>query len=101
MCNLFIDLFVTHGLNQLVDCPTRDSNILDIFATNRPSLIADCKVIPGISDHEAVYVETQLNITSTPETPRRILFWDDKADFNLINDLMMQYYSSTEFLSIY
>ena len=64
VCNLFIDLFVTHGLNQLVDCPTRDSNILDIFATNRPSLIADCKVIPGISDHEAVYVETQRNINS-------------------------------------
>jgi len=58
----------------------------------------DCKVVPGISDHEAVYVETQLNLIPTPETPRQIFFWD-KANFNLINDLMMQY--STEFLSIY
>jgi len=81
--------------SQLVNSPTRDNNILDIFATNRPSLILDCKVIPGISDHEAVYVETQINLISTPETPRQIFFWD-KADFN---DLMMQY--STEFLSIY
>ena len=65
LCNLFIDLFVTHGVNQLVDSPTRDNNILDIFATNRPSFIVDCKVIPGISDHEAVYVETQLNLMSS------------------------------------
>ena len=38
---------------------------MDIFATNRPSFIAKCKVIPGISDHETVYVETQLDITIT------------------------------------
>ena len=66
---------------------------------NRPSFIADCKVVPEISDHEAVFVESQLNIIiSTAETPRPIYFWD-KADFNHINELMMQY--STEFLSNY
>jgi len=48
-------------MHLIVDSPTRDNNILDIFATNGPSFIADCKVILGISDHEVVYEETQLN----------------------------------------
>jgi len=38
----------------LANLLTRDNNILDIFATNRPSFIADWKVIPGISDHKVV-----------------------------------------------
>ena len=35
----------------MVDTPTRGSHIVDIFLTNRPSLVA---VIDGISDHEAI-----------------------------------------------
>ena len=42
------------GLDQLADFPTRDKNILDVFLTNRPSLIQICKPLPGVSDHEIV-----------------------------------------------
>ena len=40
-----------------VNAPTRGSNILDIFLTNRPSLIEACEIVDGISDHEAVMVK--------------------------------------------
>ena len=36
LCNLFTDLLISNGFSQLVDTPTRQNNILDIFATNRP-----------------------------------------------------------------
>ena len=55
LCNLFTDLLISNGFTQLVDIPTRQNNILDIFATNRPSLVTKCGIIPGISDHESVY----------------------------------------------
>jgi len=81
---------VTHGFCQLVDSPTGNYNILDIFATNRPSFIAKCKVIPGISDHETVHVETQLSVT---ETTRQI-FLRNKTDYHQINHIMLQYSSN-------
>ena len=34
--------------------PTRKSNTLNIFATNRPGLVNKCVAIPGIGDHEAI-----------------------------------------------
>ena len=40
----------------MVTSPTKDPNILDIFITNRPSLVDACDTIDGTSDHEAVLV---------------------------------------------
>ena len=52
LCNLFINFIEDYGLTQMVDFPTRRQSILDIFITNHPSLVTDCKPVPGISDHE-------------------------------------------------
>lgn len=45
-----------------VNAPTRGSNILDIFLTNRPSLIEACEIVDGISDHEAVMVKSHIMV---------------------------------------
>ena len=55
----FLQAVENSGLDQVVDFQTRDDNLLDIFLTNRPSLIQSCKSLPGISDHEIVYVENR------------------------------------------
>jgi len=47
LCNMLIESFNTFGLTQMVDSLTRESNILDLFATNRPSLIHKVEVILG------------------------------------------------------
>jgi len=83
-------LLIHNGFSQLVDTPTRRNNILDVFATNRPSLISKCNIIPGISDHEAVHVKTHLRVPIVQPAPRQVIFWD-KADFQHINDLMLQH----------
>ena len=49
------------GLDQVVDFPTRDRNLLDIFLTNRLSLIQTCRPLPGISDHEMVHIDSDVN----------------------------------------
>ena len=55
LCNIILDFIADSGLTQIVNSPTRENNILDIFLTNRPSLINDCHTLSGISDHEIVY----------------------------------------------
>ena len=40
----FIDLIQDSNLQQMVDFPTRGENVLDLYLTNRPSLV--CKVAP-------------------------------------------------------
>ena len=57
---LFIDELNSGGFIQMAEQPTRGNNILDLFATNRPSLVKQIIIIPGISDHEIVSVELSL-----------------------------------------
>ena len=50
--NAFLEFLSNNGPSQVVEALTRGSNILDIFVSNRPSLIEPCTVIAGISDHK-------------------------------------------------
>ena len=61
LCNMLIESFNTFGLTQMVDSPTRESNILDLFATNRPSLIHKVEIISGLSDHEIISIESTIS----------------------------------------
>ena len=53
------------GFDQMVDKPTRGENFLDLFLTNQPNLVHRIENLPGLADHDCVYMEFQLN------TPRR------------------------------
>ena len=52
LCKELLDMINTHSLTQTVDLSTRNNNILNIFATNRPTLIKQCYLKAGISDQE-------------------------------------------------
>ena len=51
---------VDHNLTQMVNIPTRKENILDLFLTNNPSAATIVLIIPGISDHNIVYAEVNV-----------------------------------------
>ena len=80
----------TFGLTQTVDFPTRLSNTLDIFLTNRPSLINYCTPIAGISDHEAVLTESNIRIFVQKQPRRKIYLWN-KADSSLIRNFFYDF----------
>ena len=65
LCDTLINTMLDYNLSQLVDFPTRN-NILDVFATNQPSLVTECITIPGISNHEAVIVLS--NVTARTQS---------------------------------
>ena len=81
-----ITLEMTQDLDmeQMVHFPTRSLNTLDIFLTNRPTLINRCESIPGISDHEsAVFLETHVTAKTAKPPRRKIHLWK-RGDFDQI-----------------
>jgi len=85
LCNVLLDTFSTFGFTQLVDTPTRGSNILDIFATNRPGLIQEVTVSPGLSDQEQIFVKSFIVATLTKSQPRSVYLWH-QADWQALHE---------------
>ena len=74
----------------MAEQPTRGNNILDLFATNRPSLVQQIEVIPEISDHEIVSVESVLSATIMKPKAHQVYLWN-KANFHEINYKLIQF----------
>ena len=79
--NLFLDKLQDMGLSQVNETPTRENNILDIFLTNRPSLVSRCTTIPPISDHDIVLVDSKIKAARVKPISRTISVWK-KADWD-------------------
>ncbi|XP_052794650.1 uncharacterized protein LOC128227817 [Mya arenaria] len=88
-CQQLIDITKDAYLEQVVDSPTRitaySSNILDLFFTNNKSLINKCEILPGIGDHEAVFIESSLRPMKAKKCPRKVHLYKH-ADYNSIKE---------------
>ena len=82
---LFLDLAHDLGLTQTVNDPTRGSNILDLFFTNNINFINKTTVISGVSDHEAVTIESKLSLQPKKSPTRIIQLWN-KANIDKIKE---------------
>ena len=71
----FWDTLATTGLQQIVNFPTRNNNTLDVVLTNRPSFVKQCVGMPGLSDHDTVFVETSSRALRHKPARRKILLW--------------------------
>jgi len=58
------------GLLQVIHNPTRGDVILDVFLTNRPSLLSQCSVIPGLSDHDILLRDSTIPSSLTVYSSR-------------------------------
>ena len=87
--NIFLDFLDDNTLSQMVDFPTRDSNTLDIFVTDRPGLVESCNVVDGISDHEVVLVTSLIAEDLSPPTRRNVYLWC-QANFSLIKQTALE-----------
>jgi hypothetical protein len=67
----------------MIDFQTRGDNILDLFLTNRPSLVQRCRPIPGVSDHDVVLVQAQTTATRAKPPKRKILLWKNADTTNI------------------
>ena len=64
----------------------KPSEELDLFFTNRHTLVNRSTVIPGISDHHAVYIDSYITMTRKNPFKRTIFMWG-KADIEGIKEM--------------
>ena len=75
-------------MEQVVDKPTRMENILDLFFTNRPSLVNQVQIKPGISDHEMVCIGSAIRPAKVKPVQRKVYLWR-KGDINQLKASVM------------
>jgi len=63
------------GLEQMVNFPTRQRATLDLFFTNRPSLVDKCLPAPGVADHDMVHIITSATARRNKPISRKIHLW--------------------------
>ena len=93
MYDKHLDVIDENEMQQLQYQPTHCGSVLDLFFSNKRSLIKDITVIPGISDHDAVVVDTVITIKPNHKLPRRIRQWS-KTDWDEVREEVTQYRDS-------
>ena len=88
----FLNYCITGGFTQLVESPTRGSNILDLILTNEPLFICDVTVEePFVTgDHNRVVFNLYTNDDCDQcqrKIPNKVYDWD-KADFRKIEQCL-------------
>ena len=81
----FLEILDDHKLTQVVTDATRDDATLDLIITNNETLIVKVQVIPGISDHDAVIMDSNISLGRNQQVPRQIPLWN-KADWPKIRE---------------
>ena len=78
--NLFIDVLANHGMSEIVDQRTRGENTLDFIAVNYLTLANRTEILPGISDHDALFAEIDITPKRHSQAKRKISLYK-KADW--------------------
>ena len=85
-----LDMMHDCGFAQTVNFPTRNDNILDLFFTNRPTLVQECYSAPGISDHEIVMVTLEPQAFYNLINSYKIYLWN-KVKFSELKENMCNF----------
>ena len=72
---------------QLVKQPTRGSNTLDLVVTNHPDSFRRVETLPGLSDHDIVFTEVNINPKKSIQKPRNIPLYRRANWENMKDDL--------------
>ena len=67
------------GWEQMVTDPTRGDNTLDLMLTNFPGLVPRVETLPGISDHESVYMELDIHPQRKRQPQRLIPIYTEES----------------------
>ena len=90
-CASFLDLCNEFFLDQLVTEPTGISgatkNILDLVLTTHPNFIEWCKVVPGLSDHEAVTFSLNFKPKVNRKVPRKVFMFGKAGMSSMKSDM--------------
>ena len=85
--NKLLEIISEFGLQNMVNDPTRieSGNILDLILTSNPSIITNTHTTPGMSDHEAVTFEVNLNPIRNRKPPHKVFKYKSADWYKLKN----------------
>ena len=83
------------GLVQLIDQPTRKENTLDLVVTNLPNQVPRIEIIPGISDHDIVFIEFNITPSKIRQIPRNIPLYS-KANWTTLKNEVTNMYDTIQ-----
>ncbi|XP_072043026.1 uncharacterized protein [Amphiura filiformis] len=98
-----LELMENNGLEQLVNLPTREENFLDLLFTSNSSLVNNITTKPGVSDHNIVIAEVQLNTRRRKLPPRKIYIRSKADEAGLrkdLSDFKVKYFADTTHSSV-
>ena len=93
ICEKVIDIFNKHGLTQLQESATRMGATLDLFGTNKPSLVKSIKTIPGISDHDILVIDTDIQARIYKKPRWKVYRWK-RADWDTMKQATSDFSTS-------
>ena len=85
--NKLLEITNDFGLQNMVNDPTRiaSGNILDLILTSNPSIIINTHTTPGMSDHESVTFNVNLNPVRNKKPPHQVYSYKS-ADWDQLKD---------------
>ena len=79
-CHKLLDICNDFSLIQMNDKPTRLVSILELHLTNNPSLVRNCSIAPGFSDHDGMIVtDTDIQHVFNKSPPRKVPLYKSAA----------------------
>jgi len=91
--NSFLDLVNDIGLNQFVNTPTRNSNVLDLVLSTSTSIL-DLTTTPGMSDHEAIVFNCTINNANFKTKPDHKVALYHRANLDNIKGDLLEFQTS-------
>ena len=86
MCQNLINILGDAHLHQMQREDTREDAILELFYTNKSSLVNSIHTIPGISDHDGIILaDMSIKAVVNKKPPRKAPIWS-KAKWSEIKD---------------
>ena len=99
LCDKLISILGEGQLHQMQRENTRGDAILDLFCTNKPSLVKSICTIPGLSDHDGIVLADILVKAQINKKPQRRVFVWSKANWDAIKSETIAF--SEEFMTSY
>ena len=88
MNKFFIDTIQEISMEQTVDFPTRLE--LELVFTTHPSLVNECKPLPGIGDHAIILIDKIIEVTRSKTPRHKIYVWKSANTDELRKDVKHQ-----------
>jgi len=92
--SLCLELMDDSSLEQLVYQPTRQGNILDIVLTTDPDMISDIDIVPGISDHEVICFDINLQSSLPSDKIPHFVYLYHKRDLDSVKQDMNAFHNT-------